>query len=120
MTTRLRSRIGVLSEKILSIAIGMPPRTLNWRQLSVALPLVVAGACIPKPPEHDLKVSNAWVMDLAIQVSVEPLAPQEQRTTLGIVRVGETKTFADALPQQDRHAIHARYASNRLEFDTSA
>jgi hypothetical protein len=78
----------------------------------------MAGACTPQRPEHDLKVTNAWVMDLTVQVSVEPLAPQDRRTTLGEVRVGDTKIFRNALPRQDRYAIHARYADNRLEFDT--
>jgi len=91
---------------------------LNWLLLSVVLPLVMASACTPQRPGQDLTVTNAWVMDLTIQVSVEPLAPQSQRSTLGVVRVGETRTFANALQQQDRYIIHARYDSNRLEFDT--
>lgn len=98
---------------------GVAAPSVNWRTLTtVAAVLVISVACTPQRPEHDLTVTNGWVMDLAIQVSVDPLAPQDQRSTLGIVRIGETRTFAHALQQQDRYAIHARYDANRLEFDT--
>ena len=86
--------------------------------VALLLALVIGAACTPQQPRHDLQVTNGWITDLTIQVSVEPLAPQDRRTTLGVVDVGQTKTFPNALPQQDRYAIHARYDNNRLEFDT--
>ena len=60
-------------------------RHLNYHIHAVALALVMAGACTPQRPEHDLTVANDWVMHLTIQVSVEPLARQDQRSTLRVV-----------------------------------
>jgi hypothetical protein len=94
-------------------------RSRRWRQLAVGgLAAVVGAACVPRPAGHDLRVTNAWITDLTIQISAQPLAPQDQRTTLGAVRVGQTTTFAGALPEQEQYVIHARYDGNRLEFDT--
>src|SRR6266508_4507779 len=110
----MRLDVGI-ARTVASVASGR-----RWQQVAVTTLVValVAGACTPQRPEHDLQVTNGWIMDLTIQVSAEPLDPQDRRTTLGVVRVGETKTFRNALPREDRYAIHARYDDNRLEFDT--
>jgi hypothetical protein len=84
----------------------------------VCLAGAVAASCTTRVHGHDLRVSNAWVRDMTIQVSIEPLAPKEQRTTLGDVRAGETVVFSEALREQEQYVIHGRYDSNGWEFDT--
>ncbi len=79
--------------------------------------LTVVG-CVPRPRGKDVQVTNDWGRDVTMQVSTVPLAPLDERQTLGDVPVGRTVVFRGALAPRERYVFHARYDNNRLEFLT--